>query len=133
MRSLRVLVVEQHPARLLQLHQMLNACGVYNVRVAEDCHTGRDNLDRQGPADIVVFGSQAVCAPVFLEGLAEAGSIAAVIIQGPVDCLETAATVRRARQAGLWVLGTLPLGEATCPLHALLRRFTAQCTEPLIA
>ena len=133
MRSLRVLVVEQHPARLLQLHQMLNACGVFSVRVAEDCRSARANLAQQGPVDIVLFGSQATSALVFLDKLAEAGSTAALIIQGRPDCVETAGVARRARQAGLWVLGALPLGEATCPLHGMLRRFVTQCAEPLIA
>lgn len=133
MRSLRVLVVEQHPARLLQLHQMLNACGVYSVRVAEDCRAAHRSLARQGPVDIVLFGSQATSALVFLDGLAQAGSAAALIIQGRTDCTETMAAVRRARQAGLWVLGVLPLGEATCPLHGMLKRFSTQCAEPLIA
>jgi DNA-binding NarL/FixJ family response regulator len=133
MRSLRVLVVEQHPARLLQLHQMLNACGVYAVRVAEDCQAARTSLEQQGPADIIIFGSQATSALVFLDNLAEATSTAALIIQQRTDSAETAAALRRARHAGLLVLGVLPLGEATCPLHSMLKRFIGLCAEPLIA
>lgn len=133
MRSLRVLVVEQHPARLLHLHQMLNACGVYSVRIAEDCRAACHSLEQQGPADVVLVGSQATPALELLDDLAAAGNTAAVIVQGHSDCLETLAAVRRARQAGLWVLGTLPVGQATCPLHGMLRRFATQCAEPLIA
>ena len=35
MHSLKVLLIEPHPYRLMALHQMLNAYGVYDVRVAE--------------------------------------------------------------------------------------------------
>lgn len=133
MRSLKVLVVEQHPARLLQLHQMLNACGVYGVRVAEDFQAARLSLEQQGRADIVIFGSQSTSALVFLDSLAEAGSTTALIIQQRTESMETAAALRRARQAGLVVLGVLPLGAATCPLHSMLKRFISLCAEPLIA
>ncbi|WP_263260698.1 hypothetical protein [Pseudomonas sp. RIT-PI-S] len=133
MRSLKVLIVEQHPARLLQLHQMLNACGVFGVRVAEDCGAARRSLERHGPVDIVLFGSQATSALVFLDNLAEAGHAAALVIQGRMECAETTNAVRRARHAGLWVLGVLAPGEATCALHGMLQRFRVHCAEPLIA
>lgn len=133
MRSLKVLVVEHQPARLLQLHQMLNACGVYGVRVAEDPASARRTLERQGPVDVVVFGSQATSALMFLDALAASGEIAGVIIQGRSECPETTAAVRRARQAGLWVLGVLPWGQAVCPLHQMLCRFKVHVAEPLIA
>lgn len=133
MRSLKVLVIEQQPARLLQLHQMLNACSVFGVRIAEDPARAQRCLERQGAADIVVLGSQASLAPAFLDRLARGGHAQAVIIQGHADCANARVAIRRARQAGLWVLGMLPLGQAICPLHAMLCRFKTQCAEPLIA
>lgn len=133
MRSLKVLVVEQQPARLLQLHQMLNACGVYGVRVAEDPAAARRSLERQGPVDIVLFGSQATSSLVFLDALAASGEAAGLIVQGRTECPEAAAATKRARQAGLWVLGVLPWGQAVCPLHQMLCRFKVHVAEPLIA
>jgi hypothetical protein len=133
MRSLKVLVIEHQPARLLQLHQMLNACGVYGVRVAEEPVSARRCLERRGPVDIVVVGSQATCALGFLDQLAQCGHTHGVIIQGSLECPQAQAAVRRARQAGLWVLGVLPFGQAICPLHAMLCRFKAHFAEPLIA
>lgn len=137
MRSLKVLIVEQNPARLLQLHQMLNACGVFGVRVAEDLNAARRNLERQGSVDVLLLGSQLLPATSFFAELAGRGQATAlagaVIVQGPVGYIEPAEVVRRARQAGLWVLGVLPWGQAICPLHHMLCRYRVETTEALTA
>jgi CheY-like chemotaxis protein len=137
MRSLKVLIVEQNPARLLQLHQMLNACGVFGVRVAEDLHAARRSLHRQGAVDVLVLGSQLLPATSFfteLGGGRQASALAnAVIVQGPVGYTEPGEVVRRARQAGLWVLGVLPWGQAICPLHNMLCRYRMETAEALTA
>lgn len=137
MRSLKVLIVEQNPARLLQLHQMLNACGVFGVRVAEDLNAARRSLARQGSVDVLVLGSQLLPASSFFAELAGRGQATAlaggVIVQGPVGYTEPAEVVRRARQAGLWVLGVLPWGQSICPLHNMLCRYRMETAEALTA
>ena len=125
MHSLKVLLIEPHPYRLMALHQMLNAYGVYDVRVAESDVQARGVLARRGPVDI------AICDPLASTfdgvGLARDLSLHALsasliilsgarrsVLEGAVDLLE---------QSGLNVLGALPTPVCPQALHRCLQHY----------
>ena len=122
MRSLKVLLLEPHPYRLMNLHQMLNALGVYDVRVAETSDQARGVLERRGPVDIVICDP---LAPEFegvafikhLAGRKHAGALIILsgarrsVLEGVVDLIE---------RWGLHVLGSLPTPANPKQLHGLL-------------
>eukprot|EP01030_Chromulinospumella_sphaerica_P019594 gene19594-19488_t len=54
MRSLKVLILEDHPFQLMALHQMLNANGVFNVLTADSVEVARQSLASKGPVDIAI-------------------------------------------------------------------------------
>ena len=54
MRSLNVLILEDHPFQLMALHHMLNAHGVFNVMTAETVEAARQSLASKGSVDIAI-------------------------------------------------------------------------------
>ena len=125
MRSLKVLLLEPHAYRLMNLHQMLNGLGIYDVRVAETTLQAHGVLERRGPVDIVI------CDPLspehdgmgFVEHLALHGLASALIVlsgarrsvlEGVVDLVEL---------WGVQVLGNLPTPANPKQLYTVLQQY----------
>ncbi|MBD1553667.1 response regulator [Pseudomonas typographi] len=118
MHSLDVLVVDRQPGQLLSLHQALNACGVFKVRVADTAGRIREALRQPRPLDIALLDSR-LDLPLLDELSARQPRCALVLRgEGPVSALEL-----QARQDGLWVLGHLPWNAPVHRLHALLGHY----------
>lgn len=125
MHSLKVLILEPHPYRLMALHQMLNAHGVYDVRVAESDAQARGVLARRGAVDVAIcdpfaqeFDGMALVRDLALQALAAS----LILLSGARrSVLEEAAD--RLEQSGLQILGTLPTPACTHTLHRYLRAY----------
>lgn len=110
MRSLKVLILEDHPFQLMALHQMLNANGVFNVLTADSVEVARQSLASKGPVDI------AICDLYLEHGdslglireMAEHSQAQVLVLLSDAepDVLEGVASM--ARHAGLNVLGCIP-------------------------
>lgn len=118
MHSLNVLIIEEQPAQVLHLHQALNACGVFNVRVAERTTAIAQVLSGHWPLDIALVDSRSDGA--LLDALLDRQPRASLILrgEGKARSLEL-----QARQEGLRILGHLPWKPATHPLHAMLEHY----------
>ncbi|WP_445179648.1 response regulator [Pseudomonas sp. McL0111] len=62
MRTLKVLILEPNPYRLMALHQMLNAVGIYDVLTAPSLASAQCSLERRAQVDI------AICDPQLSDG-----------------------------------------------------------------
>ncbi|MFJ2360961.1 response regulator [Pseudomonas sp. MWU12-2115] len=58
MRSLKVLILEPDPYRMMALHQMLNAVGIYDVLTAPSLASARCSLERRTRVDIAICDPQ---------------------------------------------------------------------------
>ncbi|MCF4990773.1 EAL domain-containing protein, partial [Pseudomonas gessardii] len=110
MRSLKVLILEDHPFQLMALHQMLNANGVFNVLTAESVEVARQSLASKGPVDIAICDlylehgdSLGLIREMAEQGLAQ---VLVLLSDADRDVLDGVASM--ARQAGLNVLGCMP-------------------------
>lgn len=122
MRSLKVLVLEDSPFQLMAMHQMLNACSVFDVLTAESVEVACQCLENRGAVDIAICDLQmdGKDGLAFIRHLADARLAAAVIIcsSGERNLLDNVAQL--ARQQGLWVLGVLNKPASPATLHPLL-------------
>lgn len=125
MRSLKVLLLEPHPYRLMNLHQTLNTFGIYDVRVAETTEQARGMLGRRRAVDVVICDPLAceLEGMAFLEYLAWRKHVPALIIlsgarrsvlEGVVDLVEL---------WGLQVLGSLPTPANPKQLYTVLQQY----------
>ncbi len=110
MRSLKVLILEDHPFQLMALHQMLNANGVFNVLTAGSVDAARQSLASKGPVDIAICDlyleqgdSLGLIRDLGEHGLAQ---VLILLSDAEPDVLDGVANM--ARQAGLNVLGCMP-------------------------
>ena len=131
MHSLKTLVVEDSPAQVLAVHQLLNACGVFTVSVAEHAKAARRKLDVTERFDIAICGSlpKADDRRELISALAATGKVKALILRGDAQAPGVVSAARHAMHAGLWVLGALPDMPSTRPLHLLLERYWAAHTD----
>lgn len=129
MRSLKVLILEDHPFQLMALHQMLNANDVFNVLTAESVDAARQSLASKGPVDI------AIC-DLYLEhgdslelirelGERNQAQVLILLSNAEPDVLEGVANM--ARQAGLNVLGCAPKPASA----TLIGQMLAACQQRL--
>lgn len=58
MRTLKVLILEPNPYRLMALHQMLNAVGIYDVLTAPSLAAAQCSLERRTRVDIAICDPQ---------------------------------------------------------------------------
>nr|WP_315403298.1 response regulator [uncultured Pseudomonas sp.] len=122
MRSLKVLLLEPHAYRLMNLHQMLNGLSIYDVRVAETTLQAHGVLERRGPVDIVI------CDPLmpehdgmgFIEHLALHGLASALIVLSGARRSVLQGVVELIELSGLRVLGSTPAPASPSQLHPLL-------------
>lgn len=127
MHSLKVLILEPHPYRLMALHQTLNAHGVFDVRVAESDEQAHGVLARRGPVDIAIcdvlagdYDGVALVRHLARDALAASlillSGARRSVLDGATDLIE---------QSGLRVLGALPTPACPSALHRLLLAYRA--------
>jgi CheY-like chemotaxis protein len=58
MRSLKILILEHNPFRMIALHQMFNAMGIYDVLTAPSMAAAVRSLGRRGVVDIALCDPQ---------------------------------------------------------------------------
>ncbi|NER60539.1 response regulator transcription factor [Pseudomonas sp. MAFF212428] len=132
MHSLKVLLIEPHPYRLMALHQTLNAHGVFDVRVAESGAQAQGVLARRGAVDIAICDVLAgeydgVALVRYLARHALAASLIILsgarrsVLDGASDLVE---------QSGLPVLGVLPTPACPLALHRLLLGYRTRLDAP---
>lgn len=125
MRALKVLILEDSPFQMMAIHQMLNACGVFDVLTAESVDAARQSLENRGPVDIAICDLQ-MEGPGGLEligHLSESGQARAVVILSSAEASVLDHAVQFARQKGLWVLAALSKPASCSVLHQLLMTF----------
>lgn len=136
MRSLKVLILEDHSFQLMALHQMLNAIGVFDVLTAESVESARQSLARRGRVDVAICDLQMEGNDglALIRHLAEAGLAASLIILSGAEPCVINSVGELARKLGLNVLGCLQKPANCNVLHRLLDRYlecdTAVTPEP---
>lgn len=122
MRSLKVLVLEDSPFQLMAMHQMLNACSVFDVLTAESFEVACQCLENRGAVDIAVCDLQmdGTDGLAFIRHLADTRLAASLIICSSVERNLLDNVAQLARQQGLWVLGVLSKPASPVTLHPLL-------------
>lgn len=131
MRSLKVLVLEDSPFQLMAMHQMLNACSVFDVLTAESVEVACQCLENRGAVDIAVCDLQmdGTDGLAFIRHLADTGQAKAVIICSSVERNLLDNVAQLARQQGLWVLGVLNKPASPATLHPLLDAYQRGCGQ----
>ena len=132
MRSLKVLVLEDSPFRLMAIHQMLNASGVYDVLTADNIHGARGSLTRRGAVDIAICNVQMEEGDTrnLIEHLAKNRLAQAIILLGCSGQARLDLTACHARSLGLEVLASLPKPAPASVLHSLLEQYSLGMSTP---
>ena len=125
MRSLKVLILEDHPFQMMALHQMLNAIGVFDVLTAESVEDATRALERRGPVDIAICDLQLEGADglAMIRHLADNKLACAVIIHSSAEQCVIDGVGDVARQLGLEVLGCFQKMASNVVLHQVLTRY----------
>ena len=127
-RSLKVLVLEDHPFQLMALHQMLNANQIFDVRTAESVAAARESLNSRGAVDIAICDLQ-MEGPDGLELIrylaSEKMANALIILSSTTTCV-LEGVARLAAAQGLEVLGCLPKPASAAALRELFDAYEPQ-------
>ncbi|CAM3064396.1 hypothetical protein BZK31_19080 [Pseudomonas floridensis] len=130
-RSLKVLVLEDHPFQLMALHQMLNANQVFDVRTAESVEAARESLDSRGAVDIAICDLQ-MEGPDGLELIRYLASKkmanALIILSSSTTCV-LEGVARLAAAQGLEVLGCLPKPASAAALCELFDAYEPRAVQ----
>ena len=136
MRSLRVLVLEDIPYQLIAMHQVLNACGVFDVLTAQSFNAACLSLEKRHGADVVIceVTMAGLDMDELIRHLAATGLARALILYSngsqPVEPLAALA-----RQHRLPLLGVLYTPVSSVAVQGLLqdyqRRIDGQALLPL--
>jgi DNA-binding NarL/FixJ family response regulator len=135
MRSLKILILEHNPFRMMALHQMLNAIGVYDVLAASSMAQARCSLERRGAVDI------ALCDPQLKggDGLALVRHLAlrrearALILLGNVAPSVRSDLTALLADSEITLLGQLQSPVSAVLMRGLLDRYQAQSTRQVRA
>jgi CheY-like chemotaxis protein len=104
----------------MALHQMLNACRIFDVLTAENVDAAIRSLDRRGAVDVAICDVRGLD---MIRHLASTGQASALIILGSVERHVLDNAVQLARQLGLRVLGALHKPASPATLHRLLEDY----------
>ena len=121
-RSLKVLILEDHPFQLMALHQMLNANQVFDVLTADSVEAARLSLLSRGPVDIAICDLQ-MDGPDGLDlirHLAQDKQANALIVLSSTDQCVLEGVAQLALSQGLEVLGCLQKPTCAAALHELI-------------
>ena len=125
MHNLNVLILEDNPFQLMAIHQMLNACRIFDVLTASSLESARHSLAVRGAIDIAICDLYLdnISGLELISELAEHRNASALIIQSNAapQVVETAAHL--ARSQGLKVLGCLPKPVTLSRLNQLLQAY----------
>lgn len=142
MRSLKVLILEDHPFQLMALHQMLNANQVFDVLTADSVDAAKRALDNRGSVDVAICDLQLDGADglEFIRYLAQTRQARGVLVLSSAPDSVIDGVGRLAQSLGLEVLGCLQkplsatvLGDvlATWLLHTRQVQVMAEARQPL--
>jgi EAL domain-containing protein (putative c-di-GMP-specific phosphodiesterase class I) len=108
-RSLKVLILEDHPFQLMALHQMLNANQVFDVLTADSVDAAKRALDNRGSVDVAICDLQLDGADglEFIRHLAQTGKARGVLVLSSAPDSVIEGVGRLAQSMGLEVLGCL--------------------------
>lgn len=136
MRSLRVLVLEDIPYQLIAMHQVLNACGVFDVLTAQSFNAACLSLEKRHGADVAICEVTMAGLDMgeLIRHLAATGLARALILySNGSQSVESLAAL--ARQHRLPLLGVLYTPVSAVAVHGLLqdyqRRMDVQALLPL--
>ena len=133
MQNLKVLILEDNPFQLMTLHQMLNACRIFDVLTASSLEAARHSLAVRGAIDIAICDLYLdnLAGLELIRELAEHRNASALIIQSSAapQVVETAAHL--ARSQGLKVLGCLAKPVTLSRLNQLLQAYQVPCFNAL--
>lgn len=127
MHSLRVLVLEDIPYQLIAMHQVLNACGVFDVLTAQNFNAACLSLEKRQGVDIVICEMNMIGLDMgeLILHLAATGLARSLIIYSngsqPLKPL-----IALARQHRLPLLGVLDTPVSTVAVHRLLQGYQHQ-------
>ncbi|MBD8623779.1 hypothetical protein [Pseudomonas sp. CFBP 13727] len=137
MRSLRVLVLEDIPYQLIAMHQVLNACGVFDVLTAQSFNAACLSLEKRQGVDIVICEMTVAGLDMgeLIGHLAATGLARALVIysNGSQPVEPFTALVRQHR---LPLLGVLHTPVSAAAVHGLLQDYqqsmSARALLPLL-
>ena len=133
MQNLKVLILEDNPFQLMTLHQMLNACRIFDVLTASSLEAARHSLAVRGAIDIAICDLylDTTSGLDLITELAKQRNASALIIQtcAAPHVVEKAAS--RARREGLKVLGSLTKPVSVGRLNQLLQAYQVPCFNTL--
>ncbi|MEB2871646.1 response regulator [Pseudomonas rhizosphaerae] len=124
MRSLKVLVLGDIPYQLIVMHQVLNACGVFDVLTAQSFNAACLSLEKRQGVDIVICDMTVAGLDMgeLVGHLAATGLARALVIYSngsrPVEPLTALA-----RQHRLPLLGVLHTPVSAAAVHGLLQDY----------
>ena len=132
MRSLKVLILEPDPYRMMALHQMLNAFGIYDVLTASSLASARCSLERRTRVDI------AICDPQLKGGeglalirhLAAEREASALILLGRVAPGLLSDLESLLQTQALTLLGRLHTPVSAVLMRGLLDRYLQSAAQP---
>ncbi|TDF78327.1 EAL domain-containing protein [Pseudomonas sp. H9] len=132
MRSLKVLILEDHPFQLMALHQMLNANGVFDVLAADTVEVACQALDRRGHVDIAICDLQIEGADglELIRHMAENHLARALIILSGAEACVIESVAALAEHLGLKVLGAMQKPANSLLVNQLLRRYLELDQDP---
>jgi len=125
MHSLKVLVLEDSPFQLMAMHQMLNACGVFDVLTAESVDSACQSLHKRGAVDVAICDLH-MDGPDGLElirHLAVNDLAQALVVCSSAAPEVIAEAVQLAREQNVPVLGALPKPATANAIHELLSEY----------
>ncbi|MBC3954515.1 EAL domain-containing response regulator [Pseudomonas sp. DOAB1067] len=130
-RSLKVLILEDHPFQLMALHQMLNALQVFDVRTAESVEDALQSLHSRGPVDIAICDLQMEGADglELIRHLASERQANALIVLSSTTSYVLEGVARLAADQGLEVLGCLQKPASAAVLRELLDAYEHTAAE----
>lgn len=125
MRSLKVLILEDSPFQLMALHQMLNACQVFDVLVADSVAAAQLSLSKRGAVDIAICDLQMDGPDGFelIRLLARDKLAQALIILSNAERGVLDGAAHLARQQGIEVLGSLQKPASVATLRQLMDHY----------
>lgn len=125
MRSLKVLVLEDSPFQLMAIHQMLNACGVFDVLTAESVDSACQSLHKRGAVDVAICDLH-MDGPDGLDLIRHLGIndlAQALVVCSSAAPEAIAEAVQLAREQNVPVLGALPKPATANAIHELLSEY----------
>lgn len=130
MHTLKVLILDSHPYQLMRTHQVLNACGVFDVLVADSTDQAWAALTRREGVDLLICDVPrgAADGPALVQRAAAQGLIDAVLLCSSAEPLRVERSVAAVNALGARLLARLNKPATCAALHGALLEY--QCERP---